>query len=318
MLVDLKGEVASSSNESAAIFQKFEEKSLGLFSNFDQFIDDARSSNETFKYWDTFIYLIQKVENLVRADRDGDWALHLQAVQALLPIFAAFDSTNYLRWCSLYLEDMYKLPDTAPGVYQAFIAGKFVVKRTHGKFNAVGADMALEQTINRSQKSASGIIGNTMKKKFVAIWELIYHEMLAISNLFRELSGVRSSLSEERVISKTEIATGEQKVQAIIATIERNENPFQLVPDQVKLHNILTQEVMSDDIRSQLLSVMEIGTKAYETLRKERFVEKSVRFSSTIHRTNLKTFLSIRKPEKENIGKSSGKKKGRRPNEALN
>ena len=34
-------------------------------------------------------------------------------------------------------------------------------------------------------------------------------------------------------------------------------------------------------------------------LRKERFVEKSVTFSSTIHRTNLKTFLSIHKHEKE-------------------
>ena len=66
---------------------------------------------------------------------------------------------------------------------------------------------------------------------------------------------------------------------------------------------------MSDEIRSQLLSVMEIGTKAYEALRKERFVEKSVRFSSTIHRTNLKTFLSKYKHEKENKGKSSGTQK---------
>ena len=40
--------------------------------------------------------------------------------------------------------------------------GKFVVKRTHGKFNET--DMALEQTINRSQKSASGIICNTRRK----------------------------------------------------------------------------------------------------------------------------------------------------------
>ena len=309
MLVDLKEKVSSASNESTALFRNFEEKSHDLFNDFDQFIGHARRSNETFKYWDTFIDLIQQVENLVRADREGDWELHLQAVQALLPIFAAFDSTNYLRWCALYLEDMHKLPVTAPNVYQAFTAGKFVVKRTYGKFNAVGADMALEQTINRSQKSASGIIGSTRKKKFVAMWELIYHEMLAISNLFRELSGINSSLSEEHVISKAEIATGEGKVQAIIATIERNENPFELHPEQVKLHNILTREVMSDDIRSQLLSVKEIGTKAYETLRKERFVEKSVRLSSTIHRTNLKTFLSIHKSKKESKGKSSGKKK---------
>ena len=52
------------------------------------------------------------------------------------------------------------------------------------------------------------------------MWELIYHEMLDISNLFRELSGISRSLSEERVISKAEVATGQQKVQAIITIIE--------------------------------------------------------------------------------------------------
>ena len=74
---------------------------------------------------------------------------------------------------------------------------------------------------------------------FVAMWEIIYHEMLAISSLFRELSAVSSSISEGHVISKAEIATREQKVQAIIATTEKNENLFQLVPGQVKLHIIL-------------------------------------------------------------------------------
>ena len=60
------------------------------------------------------------------------------------------------------------------------------------------------------------------------MWELIYHKILAISNL--KLNGVSSSLSEEHVICKAKIATGEQKVQAIVTTIEKNENPFQLIP----------------------------------------------------------------------------------------
>ena len=143
----------------------------------------------------------------------------------------------------------------------------------------------------------------------MAMLELIYHEMLPISNLLRELSGVSSSLIEVHTISKTEITSGEQKVQAIIATIEKNKNSFQVVSDQAILHNILTQEILSDDIRSHLLSVVDIGTKAYETLRKERFVEKSVRFSSTIHHTNLKTFLNIHKTEKENKVMTPVKKK---------
>ena len=55
-----------------------------------------------------------------------------------------------------------------------------------------------------------------------------------------------------------------------------------------------------------------------KTLRKEHFVENSETFSSTIHQTNMKTFISVRKPEEENKGKPSGKKEGRRPNEAIN
>jgi hypothetical protein len=58
------------------------------------------------------------------------------------------------------------------------------------------------------------------------MWEVIYHEMLAISNIIGELSGIRSSLLEEHVIRKAVIETGEQKVQAITTTILRNKNPF--------------------------------------------------------------------------------------------
>ena len=50
--------------------------------------------------------------------------------------------------------------------------------------------MCSEQTINRSQKSASKIIRNTKKKHFVAQWEIIYHEMLAVVNVQRQISGV--------------------------------------------------------------------------------------------------------------------------------
>ena len=50
------------------------------------------------------------VKQLISADRGGDWKSHLPAVQNILPIFRAFDSINYLRYGSLYLEDMSQLP----------------------------------------------------------------------------------------------------------------------------------------------------------------------------------------------------------------
>ena len=53
-------------------------------------------------------------------------------------------------------------------VHQAFMEGKFVVKQTPGCFNGVGADMALEQIINRSQNSPSGINESSKKKQYLA------------------------------------------------------------------------------------------------------------------------------------------------------
>ena len=188
MLTDLKGMVAWYSNEGVAFSRNFEENSIGRFSDFDHCIDVAKNSNETFKYWGTFIYLMQKFENLVRADRDGDWVLHLQTVQALLPIFAAFVSTNYLRLCSLYLEDMHKLADTAPEVYNSWYffckANTRKVQCSRSRYG-IGAD---------NQKVANGCIwnyGQHKKEEIRSNVELSYHEILAISNLFRQLSGVK-------------------------------------------------------------------------------------------------------------------------------
>ena len=81
-----------------------------------------------------------------------------------MPLFCALHRTTYTRWYSIYLEEMQKLPETAPDVYKAFLLGQFSVKRTPGEFNAVGTDMCLEQTINRSSKGKGGVMGSQKEK----------------------------------------------------------------------------------------------------------------------------------------------------------
>ena len=48
--------------------------------------------------------------------------------------------------------------------------------------------MKLEQTIQRSKKCAGGIIDQTRQIAFISEWELVYHEILAISNCFSEIT----------------------------------------------------------------------------------------------------------------------------------
>ena len=96
------------------------------------FIKSRSEAKENFKFWATFLGMMDLIHDLLRADREGNWELHLDAVQRALIIFAAFDCTNYMRWCSLYLEDMRCLPETAPSVYHNFTMGSFSIKDKPG------------------------------------------------------------------------------------------------------------------------------------------------------------------------------------------
>lgn len=69
---------------------------------------------------------------------------------------------------------MRRLVCTVPELHNHLLSEEFVIKRFDHKFIAVGTEMALEQTINRAQKSPSGIIVSTKQKQFVAEWEIIY------------------------------------------------------------------------------------------------------------------------------------------------
>ena len=128
------------------------------------------------------------MKSLIACDRTGDWQGHLQTVQELLPVFLECDSINYLRYASFYLETTRKLPQDYPEIYKEFIKGKFAVKTNKGSFNAVSLNMKLEQTIQRSKKSTSGIIGQSRQTSYVTEWELVYHDILAISNIFTSIT----------------------------------------------------------------------------------------------------------------------------------
>ena len=55
-------------------------------------------------------------------------------------------------------------------------------------FNGVSPDMMLDQTIQRLQTPAAGIISQTRRVSYVTEWELIYPEDLAILNVYQNIT----------------------------------------------------------------------------------------------------------------------------------
>ena len=49
----------------------------------------------TVKYWQQYIDMGSLFLQFIRAEREGDWLLHLSAFASMLPWFAIYDYLNY-------------------------------------------------------------------------------------------------------------------------------------------------------------------------------------------------------------------------------
>ena len=83
----------------------------------------------------------------------------------------------------------------------------------------------------------------------------------------------------------------------MIGYIKEHDNPVTSSAQRSKddlqiLHNIISQEVMPQEMRDYLLKFYATCTTLYETFPSERFVTKQRSIFDTIHKKNLKTFKS--------------------------
>ena len=125
--------------------------------------DNAHSQNPNFRLWTSYMQMVELLLAMIRAERDGNWDLHLESFAAMLPWLTIYDHTNYARWGPVYLADMENLETKAPEVHAEFIAGNFVVKRTNKRFNQVPADQATEW-MNKTCKVQNGITRNVQAR----------------------------------------------------------------------------------------------------------------------------------------------------------
>ena len=61
----------------------------------------------------------------VRAEREGDWPLHLLATNEMIPYFVAVSHFDYARYGLHYLRSMKKLPEP---IFSKFMEGAHIMR----------------------------------------------------------------------------------------------------------------------------------------------------------------------------------------------
>ncbi|KAJ8351728.1 hypothetical protein SKAU_G00232040 [Synaphobranchus kaupii] len=200
--------------------------------------DQIASQSRTAKLWvEVLVKPVFLMMSYIRAEREGDWLLHLTTFRKMLPYYFAAGHVNYARYGLYYLRSMEKLP---PHVQSHFLQGQHVTRNIRGIWNGLWSDLFIESTFMRYGHSAGGIIGITLKPEALKIWAVSRHICCKIESDMKEMEEEETNTTEvhfyhkeeakARVIADVKDRAGlRQKLDTCLHPLDPNEHPVESI-----------------------------------------------------------------------------------------
>jgi hypothetical protein len=183
-------------------------------------LKNKATQSRTAKLWvECLIIPVFIIFMYVRAEREGDWPLHLVAVKEMMPYFFAAGHINYARYGLYYLKSMEQLPRD---LLEKFLKGEHVMRHKPGIWNGIWSDMFIESTFMRYGHGPGGIVGITLNPNALKRWAMSLH---VCSRLTKDISEMRDVSTQEGI------------------TLHKEEMPARVAADskdREKIHNKLT------------------------------------------------------------------------------
>ena len=182
----------------------------------------------------------------IRAKREGDWPLHVEAVEAMLPFYAADDHIKYARDGLYYLKRMKSLPKN---VRDYFMKGEHTVQHRAVVFSGIWSDMAIETSYMRfGHSSSSGLVRPEMKPETMKTWA---YSLNSCCEIVEGLDTMRNKPPRETELHTEEMKSCirkdqidrhvlRTKIENSIAIFETNQHP------KDRLVNITAGKIITD------------------------------------------------------------------------
>ncbi len=264
-----------------------------------QFQAINRSQSATFKFWDNFMDSAYIMLRLLRAERDADFDLHLDAICETIPYFICGGRSNCAKYTPVYVAEMRQLKTQQPDAYKQLQSGAFVVRQSlKRQFNCVPTDQALEQTVNREAKSHGGIIGFTQRKGALLRWLVTRHVTGSYAEPMKIMCTIASTPDTHEQLGSSRMKKDASDVGKIIdASVGQYQTPFDLETVPTSLINIVTGQVATQEVEKSLTGLQETVKTHMKNFSEKRLVEntKSVSFRESLPRLAIKTFAYMRK-----------------------
>ena len=158
----------------------------------------SKASSRTVALWVKYMEMVDVLRKYIRAERTGNWSLHLQAIHDMLPYLAASGHNLYTKSARIYLQEMAQLPSRYPDVQKQFNKGLHVFRRSDRFRAGLPSDLIIEQVLMRSMKTSGGFTrGRGMTEQQRAKWLLSMPACADVNQVMQEFTGVSYNTGEQ-------------------------------------------------------------------------------------------------------------------------
>ena len=123
---------------------------------FKEYLDECPQ----YKWTRQYMRMIERLLTFIQSTRNGNWQLYLSSLEDMCKDIFSMDRINYKRLLPVYIAEMSGLKFTNPAIYEKFIDGEFVIRKSFIPFTQIGVDHAGEQ-VNKLLKVSGGLEGIT-------------------------------------------------------------------------------------------------------------------------------------------------------------
>ncbi|GFR67848.1 hypothetical protein ElyMa_003717500 [Elysia marginata] len=102
------------------------------------------ADRRTAKIWLQYLQMLDILRKFLRAERTGNWHLHLMTMREMLPFLVASNHELYTESVYIYLQQMQVLPLDHPEVYERFCKGQYFIRRSGRFWAGLSPDLVIE------------------------------------------------------------------------------------------------------------------------------------------------------------------------------
>ena len=215
-----------------------------LITIFESFKSQAREESHIFAFWEQYCEMVKGLLQLFKAERTGNWDLHLSALVSLTSHFFSMDRPYYVQWLPVYIEGMRQLQSKHPKVYDEFATGT---------------------------NSKGGIVGMSQSPATLARWFIIAHEQASVTTAQREIGDNESNQTSHKEAAPQRVKHDEEDVKKLMTCFSSGLmiNPFNLEEIQ-SLVNFATGVVLPANVAEGLLASRKKGQEQMTAFLEQR------------------------------------------------